>query len=329
MYKKMSSSKVKIGSVFLLMISIFTLINPVVFAKELKNDNVIDNISLENSEIYMNGKTKITVTFSEKPDNKILGGDTITLDLPPELVGYEGTIKLSEFGEAVIKSNKIIVTFNENASNKEHIKGDFTFTVKSISQVENDSQIQVPMDLGTGLPVPYLTIKGYPSSSGDDGDREPTPFSYKGGESDTANPELIKWYIVVNPNSLSVSDQVILSDTLGVGQNLLRDSFEINGLSISEFENANYGKVNFSEDNFTLTINKEYIDKKSISLTYKTKINDQGKSLKELENNFVVSYQEEGKEPTSLAGRGTAVNDISQDGKAEGDDSLPNESDTT
>ncbi|MDV2933831.1 collagen binding domain-containing protein [Enterococcus faecalis] len=320
MVKKIISvfSIVMLVSVFL--VSFIMSSTSGVYARELSKEKIVDAITLESSEIYMSGKTKITVSFSEKDNVEIYGGDTITLDLPPELIGYGGVIQLSDFGEAVIEGGKVVVTFNENTDSKENIKGEFTFTIKSINQVENDSQIQIPMDLGTGLIVDPLVIKGYPSSSGNGNDRGPTPFAYKGGESNPNNPEIIKWYIVVNPDRLQIEDQVVLTDVLGEGQNLLPKSFKLNGVPIEEYEKHNHGIVELSDNDFTVYINQVYIDEKSLSITYETKINEHGKNLKELDNKFEVKYQEKGKVPNSLSGRGIAVNDMAQDGKAQGDE---------
>ena len=58
------------------------LIGPVSFGAELNKSPIVDKIKLDHATLYQGEMTSVKVYFSDKENQKIKAGDTITLTLP-------------------------------------------------------------------------------------------------------------------------------------------------------------------------------------------------------------------------------------------------------
>ncbi|UQS82420.1 Ig-like domain-containing protein [Bombilactobacillus folatiphilus] len=144
-------------------------------AAALDPNEYIDSLQYGDSELYDGGTTQLDVTFSEKTANSIQSGDTITLNLPPELTGVNATITLSEYATATITSGQIVIAFNSNVASHTNVRGDFHLNLRAnMDNNPNDSQV-VDGNLGlNNLPPNNITINKIPAP-------DVYPFGYKGG----------------------------------------------------------------------------------------------------------------------------------------------------
>ncbi|MGN4575616.1 Cna B-type domain-containing protein [Bacillus cereus group sp. MYBK74-1] len=308
---------------------IFTVIIGQVFtpiighAQELRTSGIVDSFTIEKTKLTYGEKTSIHVNFSEKPGKEMKAGDTLTLALPPELIGFSGTITLKDesgrvFGTCQINANSVVCTFNETVEERENIRGSFNFTVQAMN-VEAGKTKDIQTNLGTDLEKQSVSIT-HPKSEGN----EPGIFFYKVGDIQPNNSDEVRWFLNFNLKKQYLHNNIVLKDTLQEGQLLKKDSFTVTinnkeYLSLEQFQQRGYGYINFTGDNsFEVVIYKHMGNATSFTVAYKSTITESGKKLKFLQNDYKLDYQILNEKPTSES-NSAKVENISFGGEAEGD----------
>ncbi|HDR4562127.1 TPA: Cna B-type domain-containing protein, partial [Bacillus luti] len=308
---------------------IFTVIIGQVFtpiighAQELRTSGLVDSFTIEKTKLTYGEKTSIHVTFSEKTGKEMKAGDTLTLALPPELIGFSGTITLKDesgrvFGTCQINANSVVCTFNETVEERENIRGSFNFTVQAMN-VEAGKTKDIQTNLGTDLDKQSVRIT-HPKSEG----QEPGIFFYKVGDIQPNNSEEVRWFLNFNLKKQYLHNDIVLKDTLQEGQLLKKDSFTVTinnkeYLSLEQFQQRGYGYIKFTGDNsFEVVIYRHMGNATSFTVAYKSKITDSGKKLEFLQNDYKLDYQILNEKPTSES-NSAKVENISFGGEAEGD----------
>nr|WP_252977598.1 collagen binding domain-containing protein [Bacillus luti] len=281
---------------------IFTVIIGQVFlpiighAQELNTAGFVDSFAFEKTKLNYGEKTSIHVNFSEKPGKKMKSGDTLTLSLPPELMGYSGTIALKDesgrvFGTCQINTNNVVCTFNDTVEKLENIRGNFNFTVQG-TNVESGKTKDVQTNLGTNLEKQMVSVT-HPKGEG----TEPGIFFYKAGDIQPNKSDEVRWFLNFNLKKQYLHDNIVLKDTLQEGQMLNKDSFNITinsreYLSLEQFQQRGYGTIKFTGDNsFEVVIYRHMANATSFTVSYKSTITESGKKLKYLQNDYKLDYQ--------------------------------------
>ncbi|BCC06552.1 MULTISPECIES: Cna B-type domain-containing protein [Bacillus cereus group] len=311
------------------MILLFTigqsLLPTIANAQELNTTGFVDNFTINKTELRYGDRTTINVNFSDKSGNNMKSGDTLTLALPNELIGFNTTIPLDDeqgnnFGICKVNSTNVVCEFNEIVEKLHNIRGHFNFTVQA-SNVEIDQTIEVETNLGTNLEKQTVTITGPTSGGTGSGER---PFFQKGGSIYPENTSEVQWILSVNPNSEQLNTDIVLYDSLQEGQLLNKDSFSmyVNDkvyLTLIDFEAQGYGSITFMDNNsFKLVFNKDKASGNKFSIGYKSTITEEGKKQEFFENDYKIEYQVVNKE-TSVDSNSVKVENISFGGGAEGD----------
>ncbi|MCU5056682.1 Cna B-type domain-containing protein, partial [Bacillus cereus] len=311
------------------MILLFTigqsLLPTIASAQELNTTGFVDNFTINKTELRYGDRTTINVNFSDKSGNNMKSGDTLTLALPNELIGFNTTIPLDDeqgnnFGICKVNSTNVVCEFNEIVEKLHNIRGHFNFTVQA-SNVEIDQTIEVETNLGTNLEKQTVTITGPTSGGTGSGER---PFFQKGGSIYPENTSEVQWILSVNPNSEQLNTDIVLYDSLQEGQLLNKDSFSmyVNDkvyLTLIDFEAQGYGSITFMDNNsFKLVFNKDKASGNKFSIGYKSTITEEGKKQEFFENDYKIEYQVVNKE-TSVDSNSVKVENISFGGGAEGD----------
>ncbi|PER29097.1 Cna B-type domain-containing protein [Bacillus cereus] len=308
---------------------IFTVIIGQVFlpiighAQELNTAGFVDSFTFEKTKLNYGEKTSIHVNFSEKPGKKMKSGDTLTLSLPPELMGYSGTIALKDesgrvFGTCQINTNNVVCTFNDTVEKLENIRGNFNFTVQG-TNVESGKTKDVQTNLGTNLEKQTVSVT-HPKGGG----TEPGIFFYKAGDIQPNKSDEVRWFLNFNLKKQYLHDNIVLKDTLQEGQMLNKDSFKITinnkeSLSLEQFQQRGYGYIKFTGDNsFEVVIYRHMGNANSFTVFYTSTITDSGKKLKHLQNDYKLDYQILYEKPISES-NSVKVENISFGGGAEGD----------
>ncbi|WP_458859738.1 Cna B-type domain-containing protein, partial [Bacillus pacificus] len=292
-------------------------------AQELKTAGIVDSFTIEKTTLQYGEKTSIHVNFSEKPGKEMKAGDTLTLALPPELIGFSGTIALKDdsgrvFGTCQINANSVVCTFNETVEEHENIRGNFNFTVQAMN-VESGKTKDVQTNLGTDLEKQTVRIT-HPKGDG----KEPGIFFYKTGDIQPNKSDEVRWFLNINLKKQHLQDDIVLKDTLQEGQLLKQDSFTVTinnkeYLSLEQFQQRGYGYIKFTGDNsFEVVIYKHMGNATSFTVAYKSVITESGKKLKFLQNDYKLDYQILNEKPISESNR-VRVENISFGGGAEGD----------
>ncbi|MGE6539722.1 Cna B-type domain-containing protein, partial [Bacillus luti] len=308
---------------------IFTVIIGQVFlpiighAQELNTAGFVDSFAFEKTKLNYGEKTSIHVNFSEKPGKKMKSGDTLTLSLPPELMGYSGTIALKDesgrvFGTCQINTNNVVCTFNDTVEKLENIRGNFNFTVQG-TNVESGKTKDVQTNLGTNLEKQTVSVT-HPKGEG----TEPGIFFYKAGDIQPSKSDEVRWFLNFNLKKQYLHDNIVLKDTLQEGQILNKDSFNITinsreYLSLEQFQQRGYGYIKFTSDNsFEVVIYRHMANATSFTVAYKSTITESGKKLKYLQNDYKLDYQILYEKPITET-NSAKVENISFGGGAEGD----------
>ncbi|PED81090.1 hypothetical protein CON65_19165 [Bacillus pseudomycoides] len=294
-------------------------------AQELSTTGFVDSFTIDKTKLKYGEQAKINVTFSDKSGNKMKSGDTLTLTLPPELTGFNGTIPLNDeqgnnFGTCQVNAGNVVCTFNDMVEKLHNIRGHFNFTVQA-SNVGTDQTKDVATNLGTTLDKQTVTIAG-PTSGGGTGSK---PFFYKTGDIQPNNTNEVRWFLNINLNKEYLSRDIVVSDSLQEGQTLNKDSFRITvndreTLTIKQFEEQRYGYVQFNDDghSFKVVINWNMGSARSFTVSYTSTITESGKSQESFNNDYKIDYQVLYKQPVSESGS-AKVNNITSGGGAQGD----------
>jgi hypothetical protein len=297
-------------------------------ADELNSTDIIDSIEFSDTTLTQGQLTTINVHFSKKAGMTIAPGDTITLQLPPELQGLtEGNgsprrIALSNLGEALVYHEKIIVTFNENVRYLDHVKGDFTFGVRTTS-TGNSEDTQIQTNLGTATTMQTLNIQGQPQRP--DNEERTYPFFYKAGDL-LGDSGQVRWFLNVNLNKERLASDIHISDQLGTGQIMNPDSFyitvatndESHSLNAADFTQQGYGTIELlSDTEFTIHLDKAKADFTSFTIMYTTSITSEGKNQPFFDNSYQLNYQLPN-EGATIENNSAQVKNIFMDGNADG-----------
>ncbi|MFD0617436.1 Cna B-type domain-containing protein [Paenibacillus sp. GCM10027629] len=293
-------------------------------AQELNTTGFVDSFTIDKTTLNYGEQTRINVNFSDKSGNQMKTGDTLTLTLPPELVGFSGTIPLeneagTNFGTCQITTTNVVCTFTDTVEKLRNIRGQFYFTVRA-TNVATDQKKDVETSLGTNLDKQTVTITG--PTSGGSGSK---PFFYKAGDIQPDKADQVRWFLNINLNKEYLSRDIVVSDRLQEGQTLNKDSFRITvdnreSLSIEEFQKQRYGVIQFNDDglSFKVVINWNMGSARSFTVYYTSTITESGKSQEFLKNNYELDYQILYKDPVSESDSATVKN-ITFGGDAQGD----------
>ncbi|WP_413497541.1 Ig-like domain-containing protein [Carnobacterium maltaromaticum] len=260
----------KIVSFFLIFSMVFpTLIGGLfstgtqVFAAELGGGAIIDSVKMDKTDLYNGERVGISVTFSEKEGIGIKNGDTITMSLPPELIGIVSSAELKDpatgkvLGEAKIVNDQVICTFNSTAEELINVKGYFYFKVRVDSQTEGT--ISKTTDFGVNIPDIDYTVTYEKGEAGNDDDY---PFFSKYGHMSEDGSNKITWQVIINQPKKELvhngTNQKLIEvdDTSAADQTLLANSFRYfiedkdkNFTWLSQAEFSQYGTLEIDPAN--------------------------------------------------------------------------------
>ena len=322
-----------IKTLFLLMtfLASMTLGHATVSAAELSQTDVIDSIQFSDSTLSQGHSTSVKVTFSEKNKNQINPGDSITLSLPPSLQGMvenDGAprrVQLSNLGEALIYSNRVVATFNENVATLNNVSGHFSFGIKATVSNKTQDEI-ISTNFGTKVVSQNITIPGHSGNTGNVGQK---PFFYKTGDL-LGKSNTVRWFLNANLNKEELHNYILITDTHGVGQTLDKDSFQITvdnylgrfSYSLPDFIAKRLGSIRFTADNsFEVYIPREVARLASFSISYTTTMTEAGKKQKDFENSYTLNYQPWNK-PVVTEKNTFKVKNLFAEGDAQGDKDL-------
>nr|WP_086330686.1 collagen binding domain-containing protein [Enterococcus sp. 4G2_DIV0659]OTO08772.1 hypothetical protein A5880_001772 [Enterococcus sp. 4G2_DIV0659] len=269
-------------------------------AAELNNGGFVDSIQFDKTELMDGELTSIHVTFSEKSDTKLKAGDTLTLSLPKELEGLTDSndapreIDLNGLGIVRVYKDKVICTFNEKVNQLERVRGEFTFGVR-VTNVEENTVKEVPVNLGTSVSVQNIVVKGQTGIY----EEVEKPFFYKTGDL-LGKSGQIRWFLSANLNKSDLANDIVMKDKSGGGQLLNKDSFTFtidnylgqSTLSLEEFQNQGYGTVEFGAENeFVIRLYRSKARLASFTIMYTATITDAGKKQANFTNDCQIDYQ--------------------------------------
>ncbi|MEN1938083.1 Cna B-type domain-containing protein, partial [Paenibacillus sp. 102] len=293
-------------------------------AQELNTLGLVDSFTIGKTNLQSGERTKVTVTFSEKDGVKLKPGDTLTLTLPPELQGFNGTIQLDDYGICKVTSGTVICTFNDKVDAHVNIKGYLNFNVQAVN-VGTDEKKEIETNFGTNLDKQAVTITGPSGGGGTDPGKG--PFFYKAGDM-LGNENEVRWFLNINLNKEELSRDIVVTDKLQEGQTLNKNSFYITvndylgnrALSIKDFENQGYGTITFTGDNsFKVLLYKNKARLASFAVQYTSTITEAGKKQEFFKNDYTIDYQVLNKDPVSDSGTAETEN-MSAGGGAEGNE---------
>ncbi|OOQ93095.1 Cna B-type domain-containing protein, partial [Bacillus cereus] len=291
----------RVTSIFsIIMIFMFTIgqsfLGIVANAQELNTVGLVDSFKIDKTNLSIGQETKVTVNFSEKNGVRLKPGDTLTLTLPPELIGLDTKFDLGDYGTCTVNSGTVVCTFNDKVDTREDIKGYLNFYVQA-ANVGEDQKKEIETNFGTNLDKQAVIITGPTSGGGTDPGKG--PFFYKTGDM-RGKPGEVRWFLNANLNKEELSDNIVVTDNLREGQILNKDSFRIDidnylgrqYLSLQEFESKGYGKITFTgENSFQVVLYKDKARLASFSIAYTSTITDTGKMQDFFKNDYTVDYQ--------------------------------------
>ncbi|MGX7025429.1 collagen binding domain-containing protein, partial [Vagococcus hydrophili] len=297
----------------------------VVSAQELSSTDFIDSISFTNTNLQQGQSSSVRVSFSEKNNLDVKPGDTITLSLPPELKGMtesDGSprkIQLSDLGEALVYSDRVVATFNDKVKKLNHVTGTFNFGLTA-TRTDRTKDSVIHTNLGTTVNTQSITIKG--NSNTNTGPSK-YPFFWKSGDMN-GSKNAVRWFLNVNMNKLEMASDVSLTDTHGPGQKFDKNNINVTvdnylgrtQITAAEFEKKGYGTITISSDNkMIIHIRRECVRLASFSFSYETLITNN--RLKAFDNSCDITYQLWGGKPL-LETSSYNVTNLFSDGEASG-----------
>lgn len=340
--KKAFSSIFKItASFFLLLLFSWSTVN--VNAKELNQTGFVDEFTITPTSYWFNDIGSLKIDISEKPDNKLKNGDTLTIEAPENMTLAKFTsdepLELSEggivYGYGVTNSDltEITFTFNENVDENYNFKGQLNLSVKAGHVMPEGPGIITTVDyetnLGTNLEKkPYeiknsMTIGNY-------------PYFYKpNGQVYSESPNKVSWEFHINRSKDPLATETKVIDTLQPGQvlpridssqetfenNVLKSDFWIEietaddltiktTLSVDEYIDLGYGEVKFiNETEFEFIAYQQTLREYSVSVKYYSNITPEGKYQKYFYNDVIAEHIDPATgETKSYPDSGRAVN---------------------
>ncbi|HBE2201507.1 TPA: LPXTG cell wall anchor domain-containing protein [Enterococcus faecalis] len=309
------------------------LIGPISFGAELSKSSIVDKVELDHTTLYQGKMTSIKVSFSDKENQKIKPGDTITLTLPDALVGMtenDGSpriINLNGLGEVFIYKDHVVATFNEKVESLHNVNGHFSFGIKTL--ITNSSQPNViETDFGTATATQRLTIEGVTNTETGQIERD-YPFFYKVGDL-AGESNQVRWFLNVNLNKSDVTEDISIADRQGSGQQLNKESFtfdivndkETKYISLAEFEQQGYGKIDFVTDNdFNLRFYRDKARFTSFIVRYTSTITEAGQHQATFENSYDINYQLNNQDATNEKNT-SQVKNVFVEGEASGNQNV-------
>ena len=309
------------------------LIGPISFGAELSKSPIVDKVELDHTTLYQGEMTSIKVSFSDKENQKIKPGDTITLTLPGALVGMtenDGSprkINLNGLGEVFIYKDHVVATFNEKVESLHNVNGHFSFGIKTL--ITNSSQPNViETDFGTATATQRLTIEGVTNTETGQIERD-YPFFYKVGDL-AGESNQVRWFLNVNLNKSDVTEDISIADRQGSGQQLNKESFtfdivndkETKYISLAEFEQQGYGKIDFVTDNdFNLRFYRDKARFTSFIVRYTSTITEAGQHQATFENSYDINYQLNNQDATNEKNT-SQVKNVFVEGEASGNQNV-------
>lgn len=309
------------------------LIGPISFGAELSKSSIVDKVELDHTTLYQGEMTSIKVSFSDKENQKIKPGDTITLTLPNALVGMtenDGSprkINLNGLGEVFIYKDHVVATFNEKVESLHNVNGHFSFGIKTL--ITNSSQPNViETDFGTAMATQRLTIEGVTNTETGQIERD-YPFFYKVGDL-AGESNQVRWFLNVNLNKSDVTEDISIADRQGSGQQLNKESFtfdivndkETKYISLAEFEQQGYGKIDFVTDNdFNLRFYRDKARFTSFIVRYTSTITEAGQHQATFENSYDINYQLNNQDATNEKNT-SQVKNVFVEGEASGNQNV-------
>ncbi|QWW17771.1 collagen binding domain-containing protein [Enterococcus faecalis] len=309
------------------------LIGPISFGAELSKSSIVDKVELDHTTLYQGEMTSIKVSFSDKENQKIKPGDTITLTLPDALVGMTENdssprkINLNGLGEVFIYKDHVVATFNEKVESLHNVNGHFSFGIKTL--ITNSSQPNViETDFGTATATQRLTIEGVTNTETGQIERD-YPFFYKVGDL-AGESNQVRWFLNVNLNKSDVTEDISIADRQGSGQQLNKESFtfdivndkETKYISLAEFEQQGYGKIDFVTDNdFNLRFYRDKARFTSFIVRYTSTITEAGQHQATFENSYDINYQLNNQDATNEKNT-SQVKNVFVEGEASGNQNV-------
>ncbi|WP_323702995.1 SpaA isopeptide-forming pilin-related protein [Mammaliicoccus sp. Dog046] len=312
---------------FLLLFTQMFVFNNQALAKDLTNQ-VINDINIvkqdgSSGEFSHRERAKISVSFAGN-GTKISTNDTLSVNLPKELLGFNSSIALKNsegitLGTCNVTNSSIDCTFNDNVEKLDNIRGEFFFEAE-INKSEEGTH-NVNLDFGNTNITKTITVNNG-SASGVESDE----IFYKSGQILPDDVGNIQWALRFNNKQdyFRGNDPALISDTLGSGMELNKDSLQLSVkqineaqprfYSVEEFENAGLGNVDVNGNNINVRFNTPSYNE--LMVYYSTKITDN--SLKSFENQSSATYIDKNEKQVTENSNATVQN-INSGGKAEGD----------
>lgn len=177
-------------------------------------------------EFRYRDRAKITVNFSQKNGTKIQPNDTITVNLPPELVGFSKTFDITNndgkvLGKCVVQNGQIICTFNDNVKDLQNVRGEFYFEAEINKADEGKHDVNLIFgNTNINRKIVVNNPKGVIGESNE--------IFFKSGQIVPSDVNTVHWAIRFNNKQdyFRANDPAIIKDTLGDGTELIADSFQ-------------------------------------------------------------------------------------------------------
>lgn len=287
-------------------------------ASELNQSGIADRITFATNSMPQGGLSTFTVDFTEKKQDQIKPGDTMTMKFPAGLEGLRNkgqdyVIPLKnaqgvQFGTAVVSQGQAVVTFSDVVKNLDNIRGSFTIGFVA-SNVLKTTDTVFDTNLGLDVTKQRLTVPGIPVQQ-DQGPRQGPFTHYKVGDMLNGADE-VRWFININPYEQGAFfvDPIVIKDKQGPGQKLNKDSFAISiswrnsqtgreegqFMTIKEVVDRGWATIQFDDANngFEVWIDvrshPELVSGKRVSLQYTSEVTD--KSATKLTNDYSIHYR--------------------------------------
>ncbi|MCW0953450.1 Ig-like domain-containing protein [Weissella ceti] len=330
-------------------------------AKDITSEapnNLVDNLKFMAPTLNQGEISSLTVSFSEKYDEQLSAGDTITLTLPDGIKGMldngqPSKIELKNsagvvFGEVIVSEGKAVVTFSDAVEKLDNIRGHFNIAIIA-ENVQRETDLKVsPLNMG----LPEKNSKGVPMNTEGLTIRGVTKYEETAPEGEfdyTKQGDMVtgvgnvRWFINVNQRQQVIekfASDIVIKDTLGPGQVFKKDSFmvsrtkwnptlkknETSWVSIPELQAAGWVKVvkdpSVDGKSFEIILNVEdpkwTAELSGQSFALSYITDVTDPKLAEFTNNLDMSYQIEGKNPVK-ENKNYQTKNIRLDGAADGD----------
>ncbi len=154
-------------------------------------------------------------------------------------------------------------------------------------------------------------------------------FFYKVGDL-AGESNQVRWFLNVNLNKSDVTEDISIADRQGSGQQLNKESFtfdivndkETKYISLAEFEQQGYGKIDFVTDNdFNLRFYRDKARFTSFIVRYTSTITEAGQHQATFENSYDINYQLNNQEATNEKNT-SQVKNVFVEGEASGNQNV-------